>query len=161
MNPRYEKVNLCLKVKLLKGKDENFYKDKIQQELREFMAPWAVGEYSKLRFGQCINRSDLIRFLETRDYIDFIIELKMGHEYNRDINYDPILDADLFEICPRTPRSILIGGEIEICISAKDCEKWEYCTDDNEQLIDCCETEIIPVTDYCIEKKPDTDPILT
>ncbi len=51
MNPRYEKMNICLKVKLVLGYDESYYKEKIIQDLRVFLAPWAIGEYSKLTFG--------------------------------------------------------------------------------------------------------------
>ncbi len=119
MNPRYERVNFCLKVKLYLGKDENFYKEKLKQDLRDFMAPWAIGEYSKLTFGQCIYRSDIIRFLESRQYIDYLLELKMVHEEN---GTKPI---EMPEVCPITPRSILIAGDIDVCIATSDCEHWD------------------------------------
>lgn len=121
MNPRYERVQFCLRVKLYLGKDENFYKEKLQEDLREFLAPWAVGIYDKLTFGQCINRSDIIRFLESRDYIDYIIELKMRHE-DDETNTSPV---DQAEVCPVTPRSILIAGDIDVCIQQQDCESWD------------------------------------
>ena len=118
-NPRYEKVNFCLKVKLYLGKDENFYKEKLMQDLQEFMAPWAIGEYSKLTFGQRIYRSDIIRFLESREYVDYLLDLKMMHEDN---GTTPI---EIPEVCPITPRSILIAGDIDVCIATKDCEHWD------------------------------------
>jgi len=145
MNPRYEKINFCLKVKLNPGKDENYYKEKMKQDLSEFMAPWAVGDYEKLRFGQCVNRSDIIRFLESKDYLDYIIELKMGHEFEKDTNGDSILLANRLEICPKTPRSILIAGDIDICILQKDCDDW------NKKNI--CGNIAEPIVDYCNEDK--------
>jgi Baseplate J-like protein len=120
MNPRYEKVNFCLKVKLYLGKDENFYKEKLQQDIREFLAPWAVGVYDKLSFGQCINQSDIVQFLETLNYLDYIIEFKMLHEDDAS-NIKP---TQQYSVCPITPRSILIAGKIDICIMQQDCEKW-------------------------------------
>lgn len=120
MNPRYEKVNFCLKVKLYLGKDENFYKEKLKQDIREFLAPWAVGVYDKLSFGQCINQSDIVQFLETLNYLDYIIEFKMQHEDDVS-NIKPIQQ---YSVCPITPRSILIAGKIDICIMQQDCEKW-------------------------------------
>jgi hypothetical protein len=135
MNPRYEKIHFCLKVKLYLGKDENYYKEKLKEDLREFLAPWAVGEYDKLSFGQCVNRSDLIRLLETRDYVDYIIELKMGHEM------DLVLSDSVIQVCPKTPRSILIAGEIDVCIKQNDCEEW------NRE--GACENKHEPVVDYC------------
>jgi hypothetical protein len=137
MNPRYEKVHLCLKVKLYKGKDENYYKEKLEEDLREFLAPWAIGEYDKLRFGQCVNRSDLLQFLEGLDYMDYIIDLQMQHEMDKTMTTRQ-------EICPKTPRSILFAGDIDICIPGDSCDEWEKCYDDKKQLIDCCDHKRIP-----------------
>ena len=126
VNPWYEKVSICMKVKLLPGKDENYYKSLLREEIREFLAPWAVGVFEKLTFGQCINRSDLIGFLESRDYLDFILELKMA--------LDPQSPEDQFEICPTTARSILVAGDIDICILSKECESWGSGECETEQL---------------------------
>ncbi|HVK48144.1 MAG TPA: hypothetical protein VM488_09875, partial [Pseudobacter sp.] len=152
MNPRYERVNICMKVKFYLGKDENYYKEKLQQDLRAFIAPWSQGNQESLRFAQCLHRSDFIRFLETRDYVDYITDLKMSHE--EDGTGIPV--KELQEVCPKTPRSILIAGKMDICIQQDDCEKWDPC--DNAPEGDqrrCCEQPPYPVNDYC---KP-VDPI--
>ncbi|HEV8084462.1 MAG TPA: hypothetical protein VGP55_14745 [Chitinophagaceae bacterium] len=145
MNPRYEKINFCLRVKLLEGKDENYYREKLKQDLKELLAPWAVGKYDKLTFGQCVYRSDIIRFLENTDYVDFINDFRMGKE-----NQIPVDTSS--KICPDTPRSIMIAGDIEIYIDQPDCEDWKICRDPNQNKIDCCTTPLIPVVDYCIDK---------
>ena len=142
MNPRYEKVQFCLKVKLYLGKDENYYKEKLKQDLRELLAPWAVGQYDKLAFGQCISRSEIIRFLESRDYIDYILDVRMKHEF-------PGSPEVTDKVCPKTPRSILIAGEIDICIPGNECEEWQTCTNQQGQPIDCCKNPKIPIADYC------------
>jgi hypothetical protein len=143
MNPRYEKVEFCLKVKLYKGKDENYYKEKLKEDLREFLAPWAIGEYSKLSFGQCVNRSDLVRFMEGLDYIDYIIDLKMKHAMDsRGIE----VVGNQNEVCPNTPRSILVAGEIDVCIGQDDCEKWDerrICLNQPEKIIDYCKQPVV------------------
>ncbi len=147
MNPRYEKINFCLRVQLIKGKDENYYREKLKQDLKELLAPWAVGKYDKLTFGQCVYRSDIIRFLENTDYVDFITDFRMGKEGETPLD-------TLSKVCPETPRSILIAGDIEVCINQPDCEDWKICSEnDNNQIqIDCCTTPLIPVVDYCIDK---------
>ena len=146
MNPRYEEINFCLRVTLQKGKDENYYKEKLKEDIKEFLAPWAVGQYDKLTFGQCVYRSDIIRFLEQTDYVDFITDFRFSKQTN-------MPDSSLTKICPDTPRSILIAGDIEVCINKPDCDDWKMCYQDgnNRIKIDCCTTEIIPVTDYCID----------
>lgn len=120
MNPRYEKVHFCLKVRFYKGRDLNYYQQKLKQDLSGFMAPWAVGIYDKFSFGQCIYRSDLIRFLESRDYLDFILELKYRHESD-----DGPFKEGKEPVCPKTPRSILVAGEIDVCIPEEDCKEHE------------------------------------
>ena len=150
MNPRYEKIHFCLKVKLVKGKDENYYKEKLKQDLREFLAPWAIGEYDKLSFGQCVDRSGIVRFLESRDYIDFIIELLMRHENDA----WPLLNDEehvVKIVCPKTPRSILVGGDIDVSIPVNECEEWGICRDEQQREFDCCTNKKIPVADYCPE----------
>ena len=154
MNPRYEKIHFCLKVKLHNGKDENYYKEKLGQEIREFLAPWAIGEYHKLTFGQCVHRSDIIQFIETRDYVDFIVELRMRHDTVSWV--DAMNPAVLLNpICPKTPRSILIAGDIDICIPEKQCEEWTICYSDtnNKIEIDCCDNKKVMVSDYCGKEK--------
>ena len=91
-----------------------------------------------LTFGQTINRSDIIRFLETRDYLDYLLELKMQHEADG----SPL--STIVEIAPKTPRSILIAGHVEVCIRQGDCEKWDErdkCTNRPEVIVDYCKND--------------------
>lgn len=138
VNPRYEQVNFCLQVKLVPGRDENYYKEQIRKDLSEFLAPWAVGQFDKLTFGQAINRSDIVRFLEGRDYLDYIIELKMRHA-DDETNQQPV---DQQEVLPLTPRSILVAGNIDICINQGDCAEW---TEPG------CQNEPFNINNYCTE----------
>ncbi|HEY6901333.1 MAG TPA: baseplate J/gp47 family protein [Puia sp.] len=131
MNPRYEKVDFSIQAKLLPGKDETFYKQQLQDDIREFMAPWAVGQFDKLRFGQVINRSDVIRFLETRDYIDYIIDWKWRHDEDEIVK----APSGQTEIFPLTPRSILFAGTIDVTIVHTDCPQWDTTPANNTNKI--------------------------
>jgi hypothetical protein len=134
LNPRYEKVDFCLKIKLLQNKDENYYREQIKDDIRIFMAPWAIGDYFKLTFGQCVYRSDIIQYLETRDYIDFIGDLRMSLKPEKP-------RSDLPKVCPDTPRSILIAGDIEVCIIPQECTR--------QDLRKPCDTKREEIADYC------------
>ena len=150
MNPIFEKINFCIKVELFKGYDENYYREKLQEDLREFLAPWSVGEYHKLTFGECVYRSAIIRFLETRNYIDFIAELKMSKA--------ELTPSDVSVICPDTPRSILIAGDIEVCIVKPQCVDWNRTypgCEPNTIIADCLNQPEL-VMDYCKPIKKDT-----
>lgn len=151
MNPRYEKIHFCFKVKLVFGKNENYYKEKLKEDIREFLAPWAIGDFSKLSFGQCVSRSVIIGFLDQLDYIDFIAYLNIRHE--TDATFETDESKIPVQICPKTPRSILIAGDIDVCVS-DDCDDWEYCYDnsfnnENRKLrIACCDKQE-KIIDYC------------
>lgn len=150
MNPRYEKIHFCLTVQFVVGKDVNYYKEKMKQDLREFLAPWAIGEYEKLTFGQCVSRSEIIQFLETRDYVDYILELLMRHNDDAwpvKTNEEQVSRP----ICPKTPRSILIAGEIDVCIPERKCATWGDGKNAQGQLVDYCENKRTPIADYCRE----------
>ncbi len=141
-NPRYEKVNFCISVTLVRGKDKNFYKEKLKSDLREFLAPWAIGKYDKLTFGQCIYRSDVLRFLEFTSYVDFISELRMAHEDEaQTIN-------DVQKVCPVSPRSILVAGDIEVKLINENCDSWCNQT----PTLNTCSGPVLVQENYCRDK---------
>jgi hypothetical protein len=140
MNPRYEKVNCCIQVKLYPGKDKGYYKDKLAADLREYLAPWAVGVYDKLSFGQCIYRSDIVYFLETRDYVDYVQDLRLWHE-------GATTDTAVTNVCPITPRSILIAGDVEVNIPDDEDENWDReftCGNQPTPVMQYCEDSVTP-----------------
>lgn len=142
MNPRYEKIHFCIRVQLFKGKDENYYKEKLKQDLREYLAPWSVGVFHKLTFGECVYRSDITRFLESTGYVDFVTDLRMWHE-------PASAGQEISVICPDTARSILVAGDIEVCIEERICEQPGSYTSCDGTTIDRCGNEPRLLADYC------------
>ena len=130
MNPRYEKVNVCTRLVLKRGKDENYYKEQVVKELKEFISPWLTGDISGLYFGNEVYHSDILQFLETRDYIEFISEIKIAHE-SKDVSR-----SDAEKVTPLTPRSILIAGSMDVCILPEECDSWLL--DEKQQPINPC-----------------------
>ena len=120
MNPRYEKINFCIRVRLTKDRDQQFYQQQLAIDLAQFLAPWAVGQYDKLSFGQPVYRSDVVGFIENLDYIDYIVQLEMFSEFET----APPLHPHLV-IYGKTPRSILIGGDIEVTALLPECDSWD------------------------------------
>lgn len=111
MNPRYEKVNVTISVRLIKGKSEKFYANKLKEAISQFLAPWYLGDSEKIAFGQQVLFSDVVGFVETLDYVDFIQNLELSGE----------CDQKGSIIRPLTARSILTGGEICVSINKEDC----------------------------------------
>ena len=111
LNPRFEKIKVEVKVRLMAGRDENYYTAQLKTDLMRFLAPWYLGNSDKLSFGQAIVNSDVLGFIERLEYIDFITALKLIDTEGVERN----------EIVPLTARSILTGGEICIELDRRDC----------------------------------------
>ncbi len=143
MNPRYERVNISVRVGFLPGKDVNYYTEKLKEDITNFLAPWLIGDFEKLNFGQNVTRSGLMRFIENRDYIDFVTLLGMVHQddtcdvkeqkdsagstsasegCNQQIDCPDEYrycqtrppDCKIENIYPMTARSILTAGDIQV-----------------------------------------------
>lgn len=125
MNPRFEKIKVDVKVRLKKGRDIPFYTQQLKTDLQQFLAPWHLGDASKITFGQHIMYADVLHFIEKLPYIDFISDLKLYGEEDL-VNQVQI-------VVPRTARSVLTGGEICIEVDMEDCsERGSYATADKE-----------------------------
>ncbi|THU40590.1 hypothetical protein FAM09_00295 [Niastella caeni] len=107
-NPQFEEVRLKFKMKLLKGYDDfTYYYKQLQQEITQFLTPWAYTGDADISFGGKVYKSVLIDFIEERPYVDFITDVEM---YHRPIELGPETD-DLDEIVASTARSILVSAQ--------------------------------------------------
>ena len=143
LNPRYEKVDINVTVKLRKGKNRAYYKAKLKEDITLFMAPWYITKDSdKLVFGQSVNYSEIIKFIERLDYIDFVTCLELWpdpdlqgcEEEKTDVN-TPRQENSAKPCCgsassaqkiiyPLTARSILTGGNICVKLKEEECDKF-------------------------------------
>ena len=105
VNPLFEEVKLKFEMRLAKGFDDfTVYRTRLQEEITEFLSPWAFGN-GELNFGGIIYKSVLINFIEERPYVDFIINVELCH-YDADKN---ILNPDADEVIASTAKSILVS----------------------------------------------------
>ena len=121
VNPRYEKVNISFFLKLKKGRDDTYYKQQLETELRRFLAPWSVGDSDKLSFGQPIYYSDILTFIDQREYVDYVKCLKVNladlpPKCTPSVNEAEMgsSTAEVGVLRPLTPRSVLVAGQITI-----------------------------------------------
>jgi len=77
INPVYERIMLDFKVGFYEGKDPGYYGKVLNEELVQFLSPWAFDSSREIIFGGSFTRSDVIDFIEKRDYVDFVTELYM------------------------------------------------------------------------------------
>jgi hypothetical protein len=76
-NPLYEQVLVVFRVQFLAGNDKGYYLKKLNEELVQYLTPWAFDEKVEVSFVQKIYASAIINFIEKRPYVDFITDFLM------------------------------------------------------------------------------------
>ncbi|MEW7289059.1 hypothetical protein [Aquimarina sp. 2304DJ70-9] len=122
MNPRFEYVDVSIKIRLYRGKSPDFYKKKLKEDITLFLAPWSLGDSEKLAFGQVVLFSDIVGFVEQLEYVDFIVSLHLMGECEQTGSI----------IKPLTARSVLTAGEICVEDDKEECPDNETTTPDLE-----------------------------
>lgn len=76
-NPCYERIQYRVAVRFREGIEQGYYLKLLNEELVQFLSPWAYEEESDIAFGSSIHSSTVIHFIETRSYIDYVANLKL------------------------------------------------------------------------------------
>lgn len=104
-NPEYEQIELSFSVSFKFKDDFNFYKKKLNEDIRRFLSPWAYGS-NEIHFGGKIHKSVLIDFIDGLDaYVDFVTDFIMRKKVNG--NYT---SADLDYAEASNERAILVSA---------------------------------------------------
>src|SRR5690606_23476998 len=77
-NPVYEQVLVFFRVEFYTGVDKGYHLKKLDDEIVEFLTPWAFNEEADVKFGQKVYASAIINFIEERPHVDFITDFVMG-----------------------------------------------------------------------------------
>ena len=125
VNPKYETILLDFKVGFRAGRDPAFYRNRLNEDLRRLLSPWAYDEGANLSFGGKVFRSQLLAFVENRPYVDYVTDFRLWH---RDagpgigemciaapgpggFSVGPFHSEPLEVAVPSTARSILVSAE--------------------------------------------------
>jgi len=80
-NPVYETLLVDCKVAFRTGMDPGFYRNQLEQDIRHFLSPWAYDEGKDITFGGKVYKSEILAFIEGRDYVDYIINFQLYHRF--------------------------------------------------------------------------------
>ena len=80
-NPVYETLLVDCKVAFRAGKDPGYYSNQLEDEIRRFLSPWAFEEGQDITFGGKIYQSEILAFIESRDYVDYVINFQLYHRF--------------------------------------------------------------------------------
>lgn len=110
IHPVYERIRVDIHVAFRSGLDAGWYTAVLNEDLRRFLAPWAYSQEADILFGARIYKSEILAFLEDRDYIDYVTNFNLYHSYDgppRDGIGQMEVGADFF-IRPN-PRPAIAG----------------------------------------------------
>jgi Baseplate J-like protein len=119
-NPLYEQLKITCKVGFVVGKDPGFYIGQLETAIQQFLSPWAFDHQEEIVFGSSVHRSQIIRFIEQQDYVDYVISFSMDHIKGAQI------DANVDDAKATTGRSIIVSALKHVITSGDatcaDCE---------------------------------------
>ncbi|RDC62683.1 baseplate J/gp47 family protein [Adhaeribacter pallidiroseus] len=122
INPQLDQVFIRCKVKFHTNVDQGYYLQQLNQDLIQFLTPWASGQAESLAFSAKIYASSIINFIDQRDYVDYVVDLIM-QQYTETDSGEKIFAVDtdqltsLVETKFTTGHSILVSApkhEIEL-----------------------------------------------
>jgi len=105
LNPKYQAVRVQARVRFRPERSVSFYQKQLEQDVKAFLAPWAFAEQrADISFGGQIYYSTLVKFIEEREYVDYLSELLLVDETDESAGPQEKIKA-------RTSRSILTSAE--------------------------------------------------
>ena len=81
INPDYERVLVDARVTFRDGYDPGFYANRLNIDLQQFMSPWAFDVGQDITFGGRLFRSEVLSFMESREYVDNVTRFDLYHSH--------------------------------------------------------------------------------
>lgn len=80
-NPVYETLLVDCNISFMDGFDPGFYALQLEEEIKRFLSPWAYEEGEDIVFGGKIYASEIMAFIEGREYVDYLTDFALYHRY--------------------------------------------------------------------------------
>lgn len=111
-NARYVSVAVRLGVRFRDGVDPRWAQQQLGADLNRFLSPWAYDEGAELMIGGRIYASSILDFVDRRDYVDYVAELRLARSE----------DGENFKIVPPTPEDYHVAAERpdEVLVAARE-----------------------------------------
>ncbi|MDQ2088739.1 baseplate J/gp47 family protein [Marimonas arenosa] len=115
VHPVYERVRVDAGIAFRPGRDPGFYSEQLNGDIQRFLSPWAFEEGRDIVFGTRIYRSELLKFVEDRDYVDYVTRFDVYHAFdgpprdgigNMEVGLDFVVGSD-----PEPALSAMTIGE--------------------------------------------------
>jgi hypothetical protein len=104
INPLFEPLQLRFKVAFKPGKPFASFRPILDEDIKRHLSPWAFDGSKLPDFGGSVQRSSLLAFIESLDYVDYLTELALVPAKAQG---DPV---KLQQVHPTTPASIITSA---------------------------------------------------
>jgi WD40 repeat protein len=132
-NPSYEEIRVKFNVRFHRGRDKGFYTTLINEDIIKFLSPWMYDEGADLEFGGLVHRSVILKYIEDREYVDFLTDFSL-HQI---IDNNEAPDSEY--VRASTSSSILVSApQHTIGHSIISCDDNEKESDEIDQEIYSC-----------------------
>jgi hypothetical protein len=81
IHPAFERMRVEARVTFQPGRDPGYYARVLNDDLRRFLSPWAYQEGEDILFGARVYRSEILAFVEGREYVDHLTDLQLYHSF--------------------------------------------------------------------------------
>ncbi|WP_282084917.1 baseplate J/gp47 family protein [Aquimarina algiphila] len=136
--PIYESILVDAKIGFNSGFDPGFYSNLLNEELKQFLSPWAFVDGVDIEIGGAIYKSSILQFIESKNYVDYVVDFELYHKHlggsepglgeliieenfeispdiilgiqDMTINSNFIIGSDVNVACATSPRSILVSA---------------------------------------------------
>ena len=80
-NPVYETLLVDSKVIFMPGFDPGYHSVVLEDEIKKFLSPWAYEEGEDIVFDGKISASEILAFIEGREYVDHVTGFELYHRH--------------------------------------------------------------------------------
>lgn len=82
IHPEFERIRVEMHVSFRSGVDTGWYSNVLNEDLRRFLSPWAYRQGEDIMFGGRIYKSEILAFVEGREYVDYVTDFNLYHSYD-------------------------------------------------------------------------------
>ncbi len=100
--PIYESILVDAKIGFNSGFDPGFYSNLLNEELKQFLSPWAFVDGVDIEIGGAIYKSSILQFIESKNYVDYVVDFELYHKHLGEVEPglgELIIEED-FQISP-------------------------------------------------------------
>ena len=116
VNPRYEEIRYRVTLTFREKENEGLYIRQLNQDIINYLSPWAYDSQADVTFGGAIHRSSLIHFIKNLSYVDYIGSLELvdhvliGQDANGLASRQLLTPLAQDAVATRFPDSILVSS---------------------------------------------------